>query len=128
MTMDAPCRRVSDKEMEAVIGKALMHLMAKHAITPEQLKRKLMESTILLKPMRPFGLFVQAQRRAQNMTRRQMARRAGLNLHVVTALERGLLPLSLTVLMNIAFALQLSPEYILQKSGWPFFGKDGDPA
>jgi transcriptional regulator with XRE-family HTH domain len=106
--------------MAAKTDAVLKKLMEERGLTPQELARRLRECQLPFNPMRPLGLAIQAERKARDMTRRQLASRAGLSPRLVTALERGFLKdLSLAALFNLAFALGVSVEHLLEKSGWP---------
>lgn len=125
--MGVPSRRVTDAEMAAKTDVVLKKLMEERGLTPEDLARRLREYELPANPMRPLGLAIKAERLAGNMSRKQLASRASLSLQLVTALERGFLKdLSLAALFNIAFALSVSPEQLLKKSGWLSCDKDDD--
>jgi DNA-binding Xre family transcriptional regulator len=118
--MGIPTRRITEQEASAIIRKALKKVMKKHNISPEEFDRRLKESQLPFNPMRPFGPAVQELRKAQGMTRRDLAARTGVSLTMVTRLERGFLrDISLTVLMNLCYALSISAEDLLKKAGWP---------
>jgi DNA-binding XRE family transcriptional regulator len=117
--MGVPSRRVTDAEMAAKTDLVLKKLMAERGLTPEEFARRVKDFQLPFNPMRPLGLAIQAERKARNMSRRQLANRAGLSPRFVTALERGFLKdLSLAALFNIAFGLGVSTEHILKRSGW----------
>jgi DNA-binding Xre family transcriptional regulator len=119
--MGVPSRRVTDAEMAAKTEVVLKKLMEERGITPGEFARRVRESRLPVNPIRPLGLAVQAERKARNISRKQLASRAGLSLRFVTALERGFLEdLSLAALFNIAFGLGVSPEHILDESGWSY--------
>jgi DNA-binding XRE family transcriptional regulator len=117
--MGVPARRVTDAEMAAKTDVVLKKLMKDRGLTPEEFARRVAEYRLPSNPMRPLGLAIQAQRKEKGMTRKQLATRAGLSPRLVTALERGFLKdLSLAAFFNLAFALGVSVEQIVEKSGW----------
>jgi hypothetical protein len=120
--MSIPSRRVTDAEMAVKSVAVLKKLMDDRGLTPEEFARRVRETPLPANPMRPFGLAVQAERKARNMSRKQLASKAGLTPRFVMALERGFLKdLSLAAFFNIAFALGVSPEHLVEKSGWTDF-------
>ena len=117
--MPVPSRRVTDAEMAAKTDAVLKAIMKNQGITPEEFARRVSDTPLPVNPMRSFGLAVQAERKSRNMSRRELASRAGLSLRFVAALERGFVKdLSLAAFFNVAFGLGVSPEHLVQKSGW----------
>ncbi|WP_282004857.1 helix-turn-helix domain-containing protein [Propioniciclava sinopodophylli] len=65
----------------------------------------------------PLGDFIAAQRRAAEMSLRQLAERAGISNPYVSQIERGLRKPSAEVLNQIATALSVSAESLYVRAG-----------
>ena len=65
----------------------------------------------------PLGDFIASQRRAAEMSLRQLAERAGISNPYVSQIERGLRKPSAEVLQQLANALQVSAETLYVKAG-----------
>lgn len=65
----------------------------------------------------PLGDFIAAQRRAAELSLRQLAERAGISNPYVSQIERGLRKPSAEVLQQLANALQVSAETLYVKAG-----------
>ncbi len=65
----------------------------------------------------PLGDFIAAQRRAAEMSLRQLADRAGISNPYVSQIERGLRKPSAEVLNQIATALSVSAESLYVRAG-----------
>lgn len=66
----------------------------------------------------PLGEFIATQRRAAEMSLRQLAERAGISNPYVSQIERGLRKPSAEVLQQLANALQVSAETLYEKAGF----------
>lgn len=64
-----------------------------------------------------LGEFVAAQRRAAQMSLRQLAERAGISNPYVSQIERGLRKPSAEVLQSLATALSVSAETLFARAG-----------
>ncbi len=65
----------------------------------------------------PLGEFIANQRRAAELSLRQVAERAGISNPYVSQIERGLRKPSAEVLQQLANALQVSAETLYEKAG-----------
>lgn len=65
----------------------------------------------------PLGEFIATQRRAAELSLRQVAERAGISNPYVSQIERGLRKPSAEVLQQLANALQVSAETLYEKAG-----------
>lgn len=65
----------------------------------------------------PLGDFIASQRRAAEMSLRQLAERAGISNPYVSQIERGLRKPSAEVLNQIATALSVSAESLYVRAG-----------
>jgi transcriptional regulator with XRE-family HTH domain len=65
----------------------------------------------------PLGDFIAAQRRAAEMSLRQLAERAGISNPYVSQIERGLRKPSAEVLNQLATALSVSAESLYVRAG-----------
>ena len=65
----------------------------------------------------PLGEFIATQRRAAELSLRQVAERAGISNPYVSQIERGLRKPSAEVLAQLANALQVSAETLYEKAG-----------
>jgi ribosome-binding protein aMBF1 (putative translation factor) len=109
--MEPPSHLVTDEEVAARFDAVVEELIREKGVTREELERLMSERALPCNPIRPLGLAIKAERQAKQMSRRQLARRAGVSLSFLTALERGVLPdLALSAFFNIAYALGVSPE------------------
>ncbi|WP_052462390.1 helix-turn-helix domain-containing protein [Nigerium massiliense] len=64
-----------------------------------------------------LGEFIASQRRAAEMSLRQLAERAGISNPYVSQIERGLRKPSAEVLQSLATALSVSAETLFQRAG-----------
>lgn len=64
-----------------------------------------------------LGEFIAAQRRAAEMSLRQLAERAGISNPYVSQIERGLRKPSAEVLQQLANALSVSAESLYERAG-----------
>lgn len=58
-------------------------------------------------------------RHDKKLTQEELADRAGLSMRYVGAIERGDVSASVTVLGQIADALEIEPGELLEKGSWP---------
>ena len=65
----------------------------------------------------PLGDFIASQRRAAEMSLRQLAERAGISNPYVSQIERGLRKPSAEVLQQVAKALRISAETLYVRAG-----------
>ena len=65
-----------------------------------------------------LGEFIAAQRRAAEMSLRQLAERAGISNPYVSQIERGLRKPSAEVLQQLAHALSVSAETLYERAGF----------
>lgn len=65
-----------------------------------------------------LGEFIAAQRRAAEMSLRQLAERAGISNPYVSQIERGLRKPSAEVLQQLANALSVSAESLYERAGF----------
>ena len=64
-----------------------------------------------------LGEFIAAQRRAAEMSLRQLAERAGISNPYVSQIERGLRKPSAEVLQQLAYALSVSADSLYERAG-----------
>lgn len=65
-----------------------------------------------------LGEFIAAQRRAAEMSLRQLAERAGISNPYVSQIERGLRKPSAEVLQQLAHALSVSADTLYERAGF----------
>lgn len=65
-----------------------------------------------------LGEFIASQRRAAEMSLRQLAERAGISNPYVSQIERGLRKPSAEVLQQLAHALSVSAETLYERAGF----------
>jgi transcriptional regulator with XRE-family HTH domain len=74
-------------------------------------------TTSLGEQLGPVGEFIAAQRRAAQLSLRQLAERAGVSNPYLSQIERGLRRPSAEVLQQLATALRISAEQLYVRAG-----------
>ncbi|MBO0812431.1 MAG: helix-turn-helix transcriptional regulator [Microlunatus sp.] len=75
------------------------------------------KASALTEQFGPVGEFIAAQRRAAELSMRQLAKRAGVSNPYLSQIERGLRKPSAEVLQQLATALRISAEQLYVRAG-----------